>query len=293
LFAGTRTGEVPGLLGGGVLTNVTFKIMKAPPPNLSCNLALKDITFLDPRGPPAGVVTDYDFEDGYYEFTLPKAPVYLKAMPEIVGGATVGAKVQVGITINKLRAEDKLVALQWKLAFDSDLLEVQNVTEGSFLKTEAEKATNATGKDYGASFDWKWDEGSNFVISFSLYYTLPWPPEIFPEGSGILATITFNAIKMPQELTKTDLAFFDVIMLDVDGNEISFDRAEKAVYAAPVELGDLNLDMKINILDLFIFGSAFGSYPGHPRWNSVADLNGDGKVNILDGVIIAKAFHTS
>jgi len=66
---------------------------------------------------------------------------------------------------------------------------------------------------------------------------------------------------------------------------------ENGVYMAPTELGDLNLDGKINIQDLYVFGKSFGSFPGHPRWDARADVNGDGKVGILDVVVIAKAFH--
>jgi len=57
-----------------------------------------------------------------------------------------------------------------------------------------------------------------------------------------------------------------------------------------VLLGDLNNDGVVNILDMAIFGKAFGSYPGHSRWNPVADLDGNGIINVLDGVIIAKNF---
>jgi parallel beta-helix repeat protein len=57
-----------------------------------------------------------------------------------------------------------------------------------------------------------------------------------------------------------------------------------------VLLGDLNNDGVVNILDMAIFGKAYGSYPGHPRWNPAADLDGNGIINILDCCIIAKNF---
>jgi parallel beta-helix repeat protein len=55
-------------------------------------------------------------------------------------------------------------------------------------------------------------------------------------------------------------------------------------------LGDLNLDRKVNILDAIEAASAFGSYPGHPKWNEQADVNQDGVVNILDVIILANNF---
>ena len=51
---------------------------------------------------------------------------------------------------------------------------------------------------------------------------------------------------------------------------------------------DLNNDGVVNMDDLFIATLAFGSYPGHPRWNSTADLNQDGKVGMIDIGMIAK-----
>jgi len=55
-------------------------------------------------------------------------------------------------------------------------------------------------------------------------------------------------------------------------------------------LGDLNNDGKVNIKDIAIWGLAFGSYPGHPRWNPNADLDNNQVINIIDGVKIAKDF---
>jgi hypothetical protein len=66
------------------------------------------------------------------------------------------------------------------------------------------------------------------------------------------------------------------------------------LWAQPVRASsvreDLNGDGKVDIKDVAIVGKAFGSYPGHPRWNSAADLNGDGVVDALDLALVAKGF---
>lgn len=54
--------------------------------------------------------------------------------------------------------------------------------------------------------------------------------------------------------------------------------------------GDLNGDGKVDIRDIALVARAFGSYPGHPRWNSVADINKDNMVNILDIALFAQTF---
>ena len=53
---------------------------------------------------------------------------------------------------------------------------------------------------------------------------------------------------------------------------------------------DLNGDGVVDIVDIALAAKAFGSYPGHPRWNPTADVNGDGKVDLWDIVLIAKHF---
>jgi len=55
--------------------------------------------------------------------------------------------------------------------------------------------------------------------------------------------------------------------------------------AAP---GDLNDDGKVDIRDVAVAAVAFGSHPGHLRWNPIADVNKDNTVNIVDIVLIAK-----
>jgi len=51
--------------------------------------------------------------------------------------------------------------------------------------------------------------------------------------------------------------------------------------------GDLNKDMVVNIDDVMIPALAYGSYPGHPKWNPIADLTGDELVDIDDVMLVA------
>jgi parallel beta-helix repeat protein len=46
--------------------------------------------------------------------------------------------------------------------------------------------------------------------------------------------------------------------------------------------GDVNADRKVDMKDIGIICLAYGSYPGHPKWNPNADINGDGKVDMRD-----------
>ncbi len=56
---------------------------------------------------------------------------------------------------------------------------------------------------------------------------------------------------------------------------------------------DINRDFKVDIKDIAVAAKAFGSYPGHERWNPDADITGpeylvpDSKVDIRDVALIA------
>jgi len=65
---------------------------------------------------------------------------------------------------------------------------------------------------------------------------------------------------------------------------------ETKIIIIPTGPGDLNGDRKVNIKDVVIPASAFGSYIGHVRWNPIADINQDGKVDIRDVSFIAYHF---
>jgi hypothetical protein len=53
---------------------------------------------------------------------------------------------------------------------------------------------------------------------------------------------------------------------------------------------DLNKDGKVDIQDLRIVTTAFGSNSGDSNWNKAADLDSTGWVNILDVTIVAKNY---
>jgi hypothetical protein len=57
--------------------------------------------------------------------------------------------------------------------------------------------------------------------------------------------------------------------------------------------GDVDDDCKVDIGDLSIVGTDFGSAMGMPRWNPRADVNGDGRIDILDIAVVGGNFGKS
>lgn len=71
----------------------------------------------------------------------------------------------------------------------------------------------------------------------------------------------------------------------------SIARAEASFELKPnLSPVDINQDGKVNILDLALVAKAWGSTPGHPRWDPRCDVNGDNRVNIMDITLVAKEY---
>lgn len=99
-----------------------------------------------------------------------------------------------------------------------------------------------------------------------------------------LVNVTFSILTIGE----TALNLHSTQLLDTTGQPIPHSTAGS--YFNNFSLYDINQDGKIDILDLGIMAKAFGSYPGHPRWNANADVNNDGYVNLTDITIVASHF---
>jgi hypothetical protein len=55
-------------------------------------------------------------------------------------------------------------------------------------------------------------------------------------------------------------------------------------------MGDVNGDGKVDGKDIALIVKAFGSYPGHPRWNPNADINNDNKIDAKDVALTLKNY---
>jgi len=284
-FAATLLSPEEGKTGAGTIAKVTLKITAAPPAagKLSCKLELKDVILVDPAAveiPKA----NYDVIHGYYEFAAPPPKLYLKVEPSLVTASVVGDEVSITVVINDVEADLKIIGVEFKISFDPSVLSTkpEYMTEGDFFK------------GFGETFFVAYVEARYVIIGILLLPTEAgtYPPTAkgFPSGSGTLATIKFTAINLPETITEFPLEIAAVIIIDAQLNVVPPRRLEHATLLAPTRPEDLNRDGRVNIQDMAEFAIAFGSYPGHARWNPKADIDKNGKVNILDGVLIAKAF---
>ena len=82
----------------------------------------------------------------------------------------------------------------------------------------------------------------------------------------------------------------NVVSLNVTTGDGLWDVKNVTVKILP-HIADLNEDGKVDILDLAIFGKAYGSIPGSDRWNPRADIDGNNVINIIDGAAIARSYN--
>jgi PKD repeat protein len=138
--------------------------------------------------------------------------------------------------------------------------------------------------DVTESFDIKVYYGANLLATRSIV-DLPSDAEtveVFTWATlGLIPcnnyTISAEATIVPYEFNTTNNVF-------IDG------------YVKIRHVGDINGDGKVDMKDIALVAAAFGTSPGHPRWNPDADITGptylvpDNRVDMRDVSLVAKNF---
>jgi len=119
-------------------------------------------------------------------------------------------------------------------------------------------------------------------------------------GDVVAAMLTYlDPIQSDLESGETEP--FEILLSDEDRTpyvntyELTAESSEYASLVGEPEFlpADLNKDGIVNILDITIVASAFGSKPGNPSWNPDADLDKNGEINIVDVAAVAIDFGKS
>jgi PKD repeat protein len=229
LILPTEHGQYPGPFpqGNGTIATITFKEAYTPlyPESAaSCNLTLQDVELVDADKNEIA----YETQDGYYEISPMQKPM-LATEPAVHNATAKGQIFTVNVNLNDVDRRWRLVGVQFRLTYSSDLLEVLNVTEGPFLGQFNQTPTQP--------YTWfgSFIRSDTYYGPHVLVGTLILPtehgqyPGPFPQGNGTIATITFKAISQPtiepQPPANSTLALLDTEMVnDLDeGQEIPHD----------------------------------------------------------------------
>jgi len=211
--------------------------------------------------------------------------------PSHIAGQT-NKTFTINITINDLVDCWKVTGIQFRLSYNNTLLEVVNLTAGSFMK---DPQWNLHGIAFIDFIETDGSYGPHILVGIILYPNATGQWNAFPNGSGILATITFKTIYQQSGFAETPPLSCDLTLLDTLLSNVYFEEVphnvENGLYKIyPLNLADVNNDGSVNIFDVAIAASAFGAWPGHPRWDPILDLNNDNVINIFDVAIAAANF---
>jgi hypothetical protein len=298
-FAVTLLGSEAAKTGSGTIATITFKITQAPTTgNLTSTLSMPaDKTiFVDPNSVEIPQ-TQYDIVNGNYVYmgAAPPMPhIYVDPKNNVFlpSNGTVGTNFTISIKAVNWTAPG-VYGYRFKLSYNNSLLQATaaSIPTGHWLTPI--DPNNITIIDPGTI-----NQTEGFV-SFAATLNGTEPGKT---GSGTISTITFNitqappaggSVSCPLEISGLTLA--DPSNATIPAGSYAIDNGNYMISAGAPPAGnvDLNGDGKINIDDVSIWGLAFGSYPGHARWNAIADINGDGKVDMIDAVLICKAWNQS
>lgn len=181
------------------------------------------------------------------------------------------------LNINALFVRD-LVGWQCNIAFDINMVEAIDVSEGEFLSSDGTATFFREGQI---------DNDNGSITGYSVLRL---------NGSTINGTGTLLAIKFkPKNIGKVVFNHESCYLSNPDGEEIPSVEPQLTIevvlevpeeFTGPAE--DVNKDGDINIFDMVLVGK----YLGEPvtSENIRSDVNGDGAINILDLIAVSNNF---
>ena len=162
-----------------------------------------------------------------------------------------------------------LAGWQMDIAFDPEVLEVVDISEGDFLEQDGRDALFLSEQSSGKITVKQVRVGGIGV------------PMSGVSGSGVLVTLRFRFVSFSETL----LGLQNVRLSDSSGERLSYSVTLTPVVAthASAAAEDINHDGKVDILDLVMVAGSIGAVRPHLR----ADVNDDGVIDVLDLVAIA------
>ena len=222
----------------------------------------------------------------------PPVTLVMKVEPPAIHAKALNETFKVNITINNVTPDMQLIGFEFRLRYNTTLLEVVQVSNGSFL--EAYSGSPNGGMLYYGPYI---ETDDVLFAGFILPDVEGVWHEPYASGNGTLATITFRVKYQPIGLTQPNgtcvLSLVQTKLSDPVANAIAHNTMDATYDIVPVPIGDLNYDGKVDIYDAITFSNSFGSKlppPPNSRWNPDADFNKDDIIDIFDALMMASHF---
>jgi hypothetical protein len=169
-----------------------------------------------------------------------------------------------------------LYGWEFRLAWNSSLLEATSVLEGAFLKAGGE--TFFPGPIVN-------NTAGHMLVDCTLLGSIPGV-----SGNGVLAVITFFV----ENLGECLLDLYGTILINSTENSIVHMTVDGyfSTDSSPL-IWDVTGDGYVGIDDIIAVSTHFGIQPSDPNWDPIFDINKDGYVGIDDIVEVAEHFGES
>ncbi|MEM3566342.1 MAG: cohesin domain-containing protein [Candidatus Bathyarchaeia archaeon] len=199
LFANTTTPPS----GDVLLATVRFKIIfqDTAPPRLPGEYDESPLDLHDYHlfAEPIEIQTMPEIDGKVRIYCLITLPVpYLEVSSHIMSVCAEGDEFNVTVSLKNLDSHWYLVAIQFRLRYPADLIEPVECYEGPFLPSFAALQPGSLGTFYVSYFE-DWPPYGPHVLYGELIFpnATGWWHEPFPEGSGVVAIITFKVKYVP------------------------------------------------------------------------------------------------
>jgi len=187
--------------GTGILAIVEFEILLAPLElrTLECNLAIdnSDTYVLNSDLGEIPVIK----ENGHYSFSWLEPGLEVKPHEHVAVMEL--EEFNISVWLNNITSSDRLVGLEFNLHYNITLLNITQITEGSFL---TQFGSTVFSNDVDANF-------ANVNVTLT-------PTGEYPEGSGIIAFITFQGTYQDQRQYQSSLDLSNILFIDNNSNPI-------------------------------------------------------------------------
>ncbi|MGD8545808.1 MAG: cohesin domain-containing protein, partial [Candidatus Bathyarchaeota archaeon] len=230
--------------------------------------------------------------DNSKEATVKIGPLAeIRVDPAIAQLHQINETFNLNITMNNLWEGWRTISVQFRLCYDDTLLEVVNVTQGEFM---LDPAWNLYGTFFTSFIEVDPVYGPNVLVGILLNPNGTGQWNAFPSGDGTLATITFKGIHQERGLENPPLTCSLILnntqIIDDEIELVSHSMQHGVYEMYPSNIADINWDGIVDMRDIGLAAMAFGSEPGHPRWNPICDLNNDDKIDMKDIAMVARNF---
>ncbi len=121
-----------------------------------------------------------------------------------------------------------------------------------------------------------------------------------PERTATFTITGTSSITLPQPSASATSSFSITFILTkkdlILGNYVVYATTFYQQFATDLTifqvilLGDINGDLKVDMIDVGLCSKAYGSQPGDSNWDARADFNGDSRVDMKDIGIVCKAY---